>query len=94
MLESLQRIPLPIDLIPEMYRKPLLPDAPQKLRLMAARAALPIPPADLILVLYQLSFDTDGEIQTALTETIRAFDEAILSELAASSLPEAVLDWL
>lgn len=94
MLESLKNQPLSMDAIPAAAKKPLQPETPKPLKLMAAKGALPLPPETLILVWYQLSFETDPDITAAVAETVTSFDAGILANLAAHDFPESVLDWL
>ncbi len=94
MLESLKNQPLSMDAIPAAAQKPLQPETPKPLKLMAAKGALPLPPETLILVWYQLSFETDPDITAAVAETVASFDVGILANLAAHDFPESVLDWL
>ncbi len=94
MLESLKNNPLPTEMFPPMAQKALLPETPKPMKLMAANGALPLPPDALILLWYQLSFDSDEEIRNAANETVRTFDVAIMTDLAGRDLPESVLDWL
>ena len=94
MLESLVNRPLSLDMFPAMVQKPVLPDTPKPLKMMAAKGALPVSPDLLILVWYQLSFEPDPEIQAAVKETVCSFDPELIVELAQKDLPESVLDWL
>lgn len=94
MLESLKNNPLPLESFPPMAQRALQPETPKPMKMMAAGGALPLPPDTLILVWYQLSFESDPEISAAVAETVRTFDEAIMTDLASRDLPESVLDWL
>lgn len=94
MLESLKNTPLPLESFPPMAQKALQPETPKPMKMMAANGALPLPPDTLILLWYQLSFESDPEIRGAVTETVRTFDEAIMVDLASRDLPESVIDWL
>ena len=94
MLESLKNLPLPLEQIPAAAQKPLNPEAPKPLKMMAAKGALPIPPDTMLLVWYQLSFDADPEISAAIKETVNNFDPDLIVDLAAKDYPESVLDWL
>lgn len=94
MLESLKNVPFSMDDIPLMARKPLAPEAPKPLKMMAAKGALPIPPDALPFVWYQLSFEPDEEIRAAVAETVNTFDAELIVDLAQKDLPECILDWL
>ncbi|MBQ1265716.1 MAG: hypothetical protein IIY06_02960 [Proteobacteria bacterium] len=94
MLESIKYTAL----LPEQFAGPALKaveaGAPLPLKMMAAKGILPVPPAQLILVWYQLSLDSDKSVVETVVETVKGFDENTLLELAKSELPEQVLDWL
>ncbi len=94
MLESLKNIPLPLEQIPAPAQKAASPEAPKPLKMMAAKGALPIMPDALIYLWYQLSFDADPEISSAVKETICSFDVELIVELAQKDFPECILDWL
>ena len=68
MLESLKNLPLSLDQIPAAAQKPLNPEAPKPIKMMAAKGALPITPDALLLVWYQLSFDPDPDIAAAIKD--------------------------
>ncbi len=61
---------LPIDAIPEALRKRVGPDAPEQMRMMLAKALLPMPPADLYAVLCYLSSSTAGEVQATARKSL------------------------
>ena len=94
MLESLKLAPLSIDQIPAPGQKAASPEAPKPLKMMAAKGALPIMPEALLFVWYQLSFDADPEVQSAVKETVCTFDDDLIIELAQKDLPECIIDWL
>ncbi len=94
MLESLKNVPLPIESFPVMAQKPLQPEAPKPLKMMAAKGALPVPPDSLLAVWYNLSFEIDDEIRAAVIDTVRTFDDDLMIEQAQKDLPECILDWL
>ena len=70
MLESLKNLPFSLDQIPAAAQKPLSPDAPKPIKMMAAKGALPIAPDILLIVWYQLSFDADPDVSGAVKETV------------------------
>lgn len=70
-------------------------DAPREEKLKAARAEVPLTPADLLPVLFFFSHGTDGEIRDAALKSLREMPETVLLELAASpSLHPQVLSLL
>ena len=94
MLESIKYTALPIEQFAEPARKAVDAAAPLPLKMMAAKGILPVPPAQLILVWFQLSLGSDHNIVGTVTETVKGFDENTLLDLAKSELPDQVLDWL
>lgn len=94
MLESIQYTALPPELFAGPALKAVEAGAPLPLKMMAAKGILPVPPAQLILVWFQLCLDSDRTVVDTVVETVKGFDENTLLELAKSELPEQVLDWL
>ncbi len=94
MLESLKNKPFALEELPAPVRKPVGPDTPKPLKLMAAKGALPIAPDMLLYVWYQLSFEPDAEITAAVKETVNTFDDDLIIDLAQRDQPECILDWL
>ena len=94
MLESIQYTALPPELFAGPALKAVETGAPLPLKMMAAKGILPVPPAQLILVWFQLCLDSDRTVVDTVVETVKGFDENTLLELAKSELPEQVLDWL
>jgi hypothetical protein len=63
-------------------------------RTMAARGLLPLPPADQVAVLYQLSLDTEGNVATSARATAAGLPEKLLAgTLAAPTIDARVLDF-
>jgi hypothetical protein len=63
-------------------------------RTMAARGLLPLPPADQVAVLYQLSLDTEGNVATSARATAAGLPEKLLAgTLAAPAIDARVLDF-
>ena len=88
MLESIKYTALPIEQFAEPARKAVDAAAPLPLKMMAAKGILPVPPAQLVLVWFQLSLGSDQNIVGTVTETVKGFDENTLLDLAKSELPE------
>jgi hypothetical protein len=72
--------------IQDLFRKVLAPDAPQPLKMSAARGALPLPQNLMLSILVSLAGDTDPEVAGAATESLEGFgsDPERLSELLES----------
>ncbi len=58
---------------------------------MAARGALPLPPSQLVTVVYALTFDPEPEVKTAAEETLDGFPEAIVDPTLGAEIPAPVL---
>lgn len=67
---------------------------PAAARLAAARGALPLPPEDLLMVLFILRKDPEEEVRAAVIETVRGLGEDVLNEtLGRRETHPAVLDF-
>ena len=63
-------------------------------RMMAARGLLPLPPADQVAVLYQLSLDTESNLAQSARATAAGMPEKLLAgTLAAQAIDPRVLDF-
>ncbi len=63
-------------------------------RMMAARGLMPLPPADQVAVLYQLSIDGDAAVVTAAKATAAGLPDRLLAgTLADPGLDSRVLDY-
>jgi hypothetical protein len=66
---------------------------PGPARMMAARGMAPLPPADQLTVLYQLSIDADPNLSTAAKATVLGLpDKLLVGALGDTSLDPRVLD--
>src|SRR5436190_863563 len=66
---------------------------PGPARMMAARGMAPLPPADQVAVLYQLSLDDDVSIATAAMATAGGLPEKLLAgALGDANIDPRVLD--
>ena len=86
--------PLPLDSLPPQVRKHVEPGAKEKMRKMAARGIIPMPPADQVKALCILSYDPDPAIRETALETVRGLPEKVFSSVLRGSLPPPVLDFL
>jgi hypothetical protein len=89
---------VPLELTPLEQLSPALEravgaKAPPPLRLMAARGLAPMPPADLVTALYQLSFSDDDTVKSAAFKTATELPEKILGGALADALDPRVLDF-
>ena len=70
----------------------LSPDAPGPARMMAASGMAPLPPADLLTVLYFLSYDKDSQISSKASKTLQDMPDKVLLGTLQGNLPPEVLD--
>lgn len=92
---SLPLAPLPPDYIPEQFAKSCDPASPPPMRMMAARAMAPIPPKNLVPIIYQLMMDPDPKIAAAAEKSFRGLDEKLLTPILNDpALPEQILEAL
>jgi hypothetical protein len=88
--------PLPLDTLPKPLQKHADEKAPPPLRMMGAKALVPaVAPADLVVLLYILSFDADAAVAGTAVKTAEGLPDKLWSvALRAEGVPAAVLDWL
>jgi hypothetical protein len=88
--------PLPLDAVPKPLQKHVGAAAPLPLRMMGAKGLVPaVAPADLVTLLFMLSFDTDpGVSETAARTAAGLPDKMYGVALRAEGLDGPVLDWL
>jgi hypothetical protein len=83
--------PLPLGVIPEKLHKHVDSNSPPPVRLMGARAMIPMPPKDTVHVVYQAIFDPDPRIAKMAAETFRKLDNKILDRALAEELAAPAL---
>jgi hypothetical protein len=66
--------------------------APGPLKMMAAKGLAPIPPRELVHVVYMLTGDADAKIAEAAQKSFSAFPDRILSGVLGDRIAPAVLD--
>jgi hypothetical protein len=88
--------PLPLDILPKPLHKHAEAKAPAPLRMMGAKGLVPAAaPADLVTLLYFLSFDADEGVRSASARTAEGLPDRIYGvALRAEGIPPPVLDWL
>ena len=82
-------LPIPIDAIPEALRRFVDPNGPAAARMMAARGMVPVKGGDLVLLLAQLTADTDPGVSEAATQTLDELPEGVLLPACTQELPAA-----
>jgi hypothetical protein len=84
----------PLDFLPPALRKHVDPASPVPLRMMAAKALVPLAPADMLGALYLLTQDPDENVRTTAAASAEKLPDRILgSALRDESVPAAVLAW-
>jgi hypothetical protein len=68
-------------------------DAPVEVRRLAAGGALPLPPVDLVTVLFVLAHDADASVKDRARTSIERLPETVLGGALAGALHPAVLSW-
>jgi hypothetical protein len=84
----------PLDFLPPTLRKHIDPASPLPLRMMAAKALVPLAPADMLGALYLLTHDPDETVRTTAVASAGKLPDRILgSALRDEGVPSAVLGW-
>lgn len=88
--------PLPLDTLPKPLQKHADEKAPPPLRMMGAKGLVPaVAPADLVTLLWFLSFDGDAAVAGTAVKTAEGLPDKLWSAaLRAEGVPGEVLDWL
>lgn len=86
--------PLKPEDLPEQFRKHVDPAKPKKLRMMAARALIPMPPSDQVQCLVLLCFDPEPSVAEKARESIGGLPDNILTTCLRGPLPQGVLGFL
>ncbi|MEJ2068722.1 MAG: hypothetical protein P8Y09_12425 [Deltaproteobacteria bacterium] len=80
--------------ITEDMAKFVSPKSPRNVRLMAAKGVMPLPPRDLIKILFILCFDRDAEIKKIAQGTFKDFSTNIIMDVIDGDLEPSVIDFL
>jgi hypothetical protein len=84
----------PLDFLPPALRKHVDPASPIPLRMMAAKALVPLAPADMLGALYLLTQDPDESVRTTAAASAEKLPDRILgSALRDEGVPSGVLGW-
>ncbi|MDF1565836.1 MAG: hypothetical protein P1V51_22565 [Deltaproteobacteria bacterium] len=75
-------------------RKFVAGETPKKMKMMAAKGIIPMPPSDMVQVLFMLTFDADEEVQETARAATAGLSEKILTPVLRGDLPASVLDFL
>ena len=88
---TIPTLPMSLDAVPERLRRFADPKAPAPAKMMAARGMVPIKGGDLVLLLVQLTADSDHAISQTATDTLAGLPEGVLLPTCEQELPAAVL---
>jgi len=80
--------------IPEAHRKAVVPDAPERARLAAAKGLLPVKPHELISMAYVLTGDPDPKISAAALNTLTSLPESKLVGAISQDTHPKILELL
>ncbi|MEZ4265391.1 MAG: hypothetical protein R3F39_03350 [Myxococcota bacterium] len=83
---------VPVPAIPAELLPRIGPDAPERARLLTAKALLPMPPDQLGVALGILARDTVAEVAEAAAASLVELPIEVRKQLAASSMPGPILD--
>lgn len=87
--------PITDGFLPPNQRKHVDPKAPPALRMMAARALVPLGPADMVGALFMLTFDAEANVREASAKSATGLPDRILSTaLRDEAIKPPVLGWL
>jgi len=86
--------PLPLDVLPTNFQKHVDPKAPVPLRMMGAKALVPMGPKDMATALFMLTFDADDTVrQTAVNSAAGLPDRILAVALRDEAADPQVLDY-
>jgi hypothetical protein len=71
--------PLPLDVLPTNFQKHVDPKAPAPLRMMGAKALVPMGPKDMATALFMLTFDADANVRETAAKSASGLPDRILS---------------
>ena len=83
---------VPVDKIPESLLNRVGPDAPERMKGLIAKAALPMPPGELGVALAILARDKDAEVASDAVASLKDMPVEVLQQIVSLSLPGEVLD--
>lgn len=85
--------PITADFLPPNMRKHVDPAAPVPLRMMAAKALVPLAPSDMLGALFMLTFDADAAVRETASKTAAALPDRFSAGLRDEAVAAPVLGW-
>ncbi len=76
--EARPTAPITGDFLPQHLRKHVEPTSPVPLRMMAAKAMIPLSPPDMVAALFLLTFDADPNVRDTAVKTASGLPDKIL----------------
>lgn len=86
--------PISNDFLADNMKKHVDPKAPVPLRMMAAKALVPVPPSDMLSMLFVLAYDADEKVREQVAKTASTLPDRIASSgFRDESVHPPVLGW-
>jgi hypothetical protein len=86
--------PLPLDVLPANFQKHVDPKAPVPLRMMGAKALVPMGPKDMATALFMLTFDADANVRETAAKSAAGLPDRMLAvALRDETADPRVLDY-
>jgi len=85
--------PITAEFLPPNMRKHVDPAAPAPLRMMAAKALVPLAPADMLGALFMLTFDSDAGVRETAAKTAATLPDRFSAGLRDEGVAAPVLGW-
>jgi hypothetical protein len=85
--------PITAEFLPPNMRKHVDPAAPPPLRMMAAKALVPLAPSDMLGALFMLTFDADAGVRETAAKTAAALPDRFSAGLRDENVAAPVLGW-
>jgi hypothetical protein len=86
--------PITAEFLPPNMRKHVDPAAPPPLRMMGAKAMVPLQPADMLSALFMLTFDPDPGVRETAQKTAANLPDRFSAGLRDEGVHAPVLGWL
>lgn len=87
--------PITADFLPPNMKKHVDPKAPVPLRMMCAKALVPLAPPDMVGALFMLTYDADEKVRATAIESAAKLPDRVLSgALRDEGVQVPVLGWL
>lgn len=85
---------LPVELLPEQFRRHVDPSSPPQVRMVAAQALVPMPPPHMVTALFMLCQDDDARIASIADRSLGDLPTEVLGPALRERLDIRVLDAL